>query len=456
MEGKIDTLSGPVILIVEDDLASAKLISASLKIEEFQTILAHTAENALNTLSTKSVDCVLLDLNLPDQHGLTVLENILAERPFCPVIIITGENDLKTGIVAMKKGAKDYLLKPLDMDEVVRTIERVLRESYFNKKEELEIRQSMFKKDHELVYGINSPLEQVLGKIHKLKDFDSTILITGESGTGKDLLAKFIQKYSKRCNFPFIQINCSALPESLLESELFGHEKGAFTGAVSRKEGIFSIADKGTLFLDEIGDMSLNMQAKILRVLQSGEIRRVGGSANLYVDVRIIAATNKNLKQEIAQGKFREDLYFRLNVISFEIPPLRERRDDVSLLSTHFLGVFNPRKPASLEPAAMNILKKYSWPGNVRELKNAIERLSLLSVHSSISPMDIKENLPLIFSFAQNDGDFKQSETLAKVEENHIFDILNKCKGNKSKAAKILGITVQTLYNKLKDYSRTT
>ena len=438
------------VLIADDDPSATKLLKLGIQNKKLHVDCVFSGKEAVDTVFLKDVDCVLLDLQMPDMNGMEALSKIKAEKPFCPVIITTGQNKVQMAVTAIKQGAYDYLIKPLDLENVRNVICRAVEQSTFLKKEAAQNLSRRLKEQDQIIFAPDSSLVPLLQLVKKIAPSDASVLLSGESGTGKELFARMIHEQSFRAHQSFIEVNCGAIPEELLESEFFGHEKGAFTGANERREGLFTIADKGTLFLDEIGELQMPMQVKLLRTLQSGEVRKVGSDQMLHVNIRIIAATSKNLENEIRSNHFREDLYYRLNVVNLVIPPLRERKQDIPKLISHFLKVLhvNTRPSRKFDLEAERLMQEHSWPGNVRELKNTVERLILISEKDVITQKDIEvdfhshQNTKL----QKNFGDM----SLEEVEHSHIQQILKNCQGNKTKAAQKLGITLQTLYNKLK------
>jgi len=381
----------PSILIVDDERSILQSLSGILSDEGFEVITATNGYEALKIIDKESPDLVMLDIWMQGIDGIETLKEIKKGNPFIQVIIITGHGTIETAIKATKLGAFDLLEKPLSIDKVIVTINKAL--SYRRLEEENRYLRTKIIEKHSLT-GSSPPILNLKKQIASAAPTDSWILITGENGTGKELVARSIHQLSSRADQPLVDINCAAVPEKIIESELFGHEKGAFLEATSKKRGRFELANKGTLFFDEISDMNLVTQAKLLRVLQEQEFQRLGGSRTLYVDVRIIAATNKDLKEEIKNSRFREDLYFRLNVIPITVPPLRERIADIPPLVETFLKEFseqNQTKPKTITPHALDRLMQYSWPGNVRELKNLVERLSIMVEKHSIEETDIPQ-----------------------------------------------------------------
>lgn len=383
-------------MVVDDDEGIRETLEAVLSEEGYQVAATGTGRGALELAREREFHLVLLDLRMPDMSGLEILPRMRSELPRAPIIIMTAYGTIKTAVEAVKQGAYDFVSKPFDLDEMRITIEKAL--AHERLKMENERLRTML--EDELVFqeivGRSSKMRAVFELIRKVMNHDVTVLIVGESGTGKELVARAIHYNSPRRAGPFLKLNCAALPDALLESELFGYEKGAFTGAQVRKPGRFELADGGTLFLDEIGNMSPSMQVKLLRVLQEKEFERVGGKGTVKVDVRILAATNSNLRSEVAKGTFREDLYYRLNVVQIHVPPLRERKEDIPLLVQHFIKEFNVslgKEFAGVSPQAMNHLTRYDWPGNVRELKNAIEAAMLLGEGPFIMPEHLPEEV---------------------------------------------------------------
>jgi two-component system, NtrC family, response regulator AtoC len=440
------------VCIVDDDRAIRESLQDILA-EEHEVDVAATAAEALRKLKGEQFDLIMLDLRLPDRDGLEVLQELFGMGIDTPVIVITAHGTSNTAIQAMQSGAFDYLIKPLDLDEVRITVERLFAHRQLASQVQ-ELQEALDSRNvHERVVGQSSPMQEVFKTIGRVANSDSTVLITGETGTGKELIADTIQANSRRRRGPFIKVNCAALPETLLESELFGHEKGAFTGAIDRRKGHFEMADKGTIFLDEIGEMSLNTQKKLLRILQQGEFQRVGGNATITVDVRVIAATNKDLEQEVAAGNFREDLFYRLNVIVINSPPLRERMDDLPILVAHFLEKYrynNNRVPSKISEEALQALMKYDFPGNVRELENIIERAVVLSQGRMIGPEHLILNEHMARDRIINISDRVRESTsltdiLLEAERIALEDSL-RINGNKLRdSAKRLGLSTEEL-----------
>ncbi len=444
------------ILVVDDDTAHARMLKILMTEWEYEIHLAEDGTVAVKMVKEQPFDMVLMDMKMVKMSGMEALQLIKTYNPSLPVIIMTAYSSVHTAVKALKIGAYDYLTKPLDFDKLKLTIERIF-ESIFLKteNEDLKIRldEKAFKHD---IIGKSPAICALLDTITMVAPTDANVLISGESGTGKELVASAIHYNSLRKHQTFVRINCAAITESLLESELFGHEKGSFTGADKKREGKFLKANKGSILLDEIGEMSLAMQAKLLRVIQEKEITPVGSDRNIKTDVRIIASTNKDLKKMSEQGSFRQDLYFRLNVVNVEIPPLRERNEDIPNLALHFLEIFskkNHRDIKGFAPEAMDAMIRYKWEGNVRELSNCVERAVVLARSDYITIDDL--------SFIQTEGmDNIESGAnlenikLSHIEEKAIISTLESAGGNKSEAARRLGITRKTLLKKLKQYGK--
>lgn len=381
-----------LVLIIDDEHNIRKSLEGILTDENYKVISEGSGEAGLMAFKEKSPNAVLLDIWLPDRDGIGILSDMVKFNKNIPVIMISGHSDIDTAIKTIKLGAYDFIEKPLSLDRVLITVDNAVKYNSINEKKI--ILANNFSGDFELI-GESDAVKSLKEKILKAAEADAPILITGENGTGKEMVAKALHFSGLRAEEPFIAINCAAIPEELIESEIFGYEKGAFTGANSKKRGKFELADGGSLFLDEIGDMSLRMQSKILRVLQDNKFQRVGGETDVEVSTRIIAATNKDLEKEMAAGRFRNDLFYRLNVIPFFIAPLRERRDDIALLIHYFIKKFNAARKFEINEHAMNILKSYDWPGNVRELKNIIERFSIFNSQGKITEKDVLNELKI-------------------------------------------------------------
>jgi two-component system response regulator HydG len=434
------------ILVVEDDRNLSLVLSRVLQKEGYQVAVANTVTEGKSLLAGGMPGLVLTDVYLPDGTGLEILESAKSLNGGIDVIVMTANATVESAIAAMKKGAHDYLLKPFQVDELVLHVKKIFeRRALISEnvylKEDLKSRYRFA----DLV-GSSTRMQELFDLMTKVKDSGSSVLIEGESGTGKELIARAIHFQGARSDKMFVPINCSAIPENLLESELFGHVKGAYTGATDNKKGLFEYADQGTLFLDEIGDLSRMLQAKLLRVLQDGRMRRVGEYREFEVDVRVLAATNKDLPKLIEKGDFREDLYFRLAVIPIRVPPLRERKEDIRLLAEHFVGKFAAGKDKEIRftREAMDLLADYHWPGNVRELKNLVERLAILKAGQTISPDDLPGEMTSMLSPAQTPSGSNYQDAKQKVLDDFnrqvIGTSLKENEGNVSKAAESLGM----------------
>ncbi|MCL4322699.1 MAG: sigma-54 dependent transcriptional regulator [Deltaproteobacteria bacterium] len=381
-----------LILIIDDEESIRKSLEGILADEGYKVVSEGSGEAGLKAFNEMSPNAVLLDIWLPDRDGVDILDNMVKANKNIPVIMISGHSDIDTAIKTIRMGAYDFIEKPLSLDRVLITVENAVK--YNSVSEKKTIIAGSLSGDFELI-GESDSIKFLKEKILKAAQAEAPVLITGENGTGKEMVARALHLSSLRKEEPFIAINCAAIPEELIESEIFGYEKGAFTGANSKKKGKFELADGGTIFLDEIGDMSLRMQSKILRVLQDNKFQRVGGETEIEVDTRVIAATNKDLEKEIAAGRFRSDLFYRLNVIPFFIPPLRQRREDIPLLVNYFVKSFSKAQVLKIDERAMNVLKSYDWPGNVRELKNIIERFSIFNLQDKITEEDVLNELKI-------------------------------------------------------------
>lgn len=450
------------LLIVEDERLQRELLQDFLVKKGYQLFLAESIETAKKLLQEKDINLVLLDWKLPDGDGLELLEFIKQNYPHIPVIMITAFASIEHAVISMKKGAYHYLAKPINLEELLLLVERALREfkltrEVFLLKERLRY---LAKADFADLKGIvaESPaMKRVLTLINKVAETHAPVLITGESGTGKEVIAKLIHELSPRSEGPFIKINCAAIPETLLEAELFGYEKGAFTGATHSKPGLFELAEGGTLFLDEIGEMPLSLQSKLLRVLQDNTFRRLGSLKELRINFRLIAATNRDLSRMIEEGTFREDLFWRLNVIPIHIPPLRERKEDILPLAQHFITKFSQKygkEVKGLSQEALQALLKHTFPGNVRELENRIERSIILAEGEVLTKEDLglgEESLRKE-SFVESLLRLPLEEAVELLEKHRIKEAMEKAKGVKVRAAELLGITERMLRYKLEKY----
>ncbi len=450
------------ILVVDDDDAHRGMLGMMLRSWGYEVAECRDGAEAVAAVHEHSYDAVLTDVRMAGMDGIAALKGILAYNPALPVILMTAYSSVETAVDALRLGAYDYLIKPLDFDALRETLQRAIDHSRCSV-ENRELRRQLSEASAgPEILGRSAAIEELRFIIATVAPTEATVLICGESGTGKELVARALHQASERASRPLVTVNCAALAENLLESELFGHEKGAFTGADRRREGRFVQADGGTLFLDEIGEMPLSLQAKLLRALQQGEVQRVGSDKPLTVDVRVIAATNRNLPEEVAARRFREDLYFRLNVISIDVPPLRARSDDIPLLAAHFLQRYAERNRKSIKgfsPQALDAMLRYDWPGNVRELENAVERATILCSGDLITlrelPVSVARAADAPLSAAQpaesGDGSLAGLK-LDDVERRAIEETLRQTGDNKSEAARRLGITRATLHNKLRKY----
>lgn len=432
------------ILVVDDDVSHCTILQALLRGWGYDVALAYSGRAALEQVREHVFDLVLCDVRMAEMDGIETLKEIKVLNPAIPVLIMTAFSSVETAVEALKTGALDYLIKPLDFDHLQTTLENALAYTREPASELPSVSASQFG-----MVGKSPAMQQLLSEIAMVAPSDATVLIHGDSGTGKELVARALHASSARSDKPLVTLNCAALNESLLESELFGHEKGAFTGADKRREGRFVEANGGTLFLDEIGDISPMMQVRLLRAIQEREVQRVGSNQTLSVDVRLIAATHRDLAEEVQAGRFRQDLYYRLNVVTIETPALRQRREDIPLLADHFLQRFAKRNRKAVKgftPRAMDLLIHYDWPGNIRELENAIERSVVLLTGEYISERELPlaiANQPLPFVAD------RAIQPLVEVEKEVILAALEKTGGNKTEAARQLGITRKTLLAKL-------
>ncbi len=446
-----------VVLIVDDDKNTRDGLQRALQ-RNYKILTAEHGDQALATLGHQKVDIVLSDVRMPGMDGIALLQRALALNPELIVILLTAYGNVETAVEAMKHGAYDFLMKPVNLDHLDLLVQRALR-SRDVECENMELRRQLEDKfGLEQIIGTSDAMRAVFETIHQAAPTQATILIQGESGTGKELVAHAIHQLSTRNRGPFVAVHCAALSASLLESELFGHEKGAFTGATGRREGRFERATGGTLFLDEISEIEKNVQVKLLRVLEERAFERVGGNSTVNVDIRLVAATNKNLKQLVSEDKFRDDLYFRLDVVSITLPPLRARRGDIPLLCNHFLKEFshaNGKQFDGITADAMSALTDYDWPGNVRELRNTIEKMVVLSRGTRLTardiPQEIRSNSSLLSKSDKNIG-IPAETSLADTERLLIVDALKKNNGNRTKAAEALGISRRTLHRKINEY----
>ncbi len=448
----------PRVLIIDDEPLMRISISDALKADEYYVKETGLGREGINLLKDNGFDIVITDLRLPDVDGIEVLKACKRHSAETMVILITAYGSVDTAVEAMKYGAYDYITKPFSMDEILLMVKRLIRlrdleEENLMLKEQVEGRYNF-----DGIIGKSEKMKEIFEKVKIVSQTDSTVLLLGESGTGKELIANAIHYNSPRKDGPFIKISCAAVPETLLEAELFGYERGAFTGAVKQKKGRFELANRGTIFLDEIGEMSISIQVKLLRVLQEKEFDRLGGTETLTSDVRIICATQRDLKKEVQKGNFREDLYYRLNVVPITLPPLRERKDDILLLANHFLKYYSElykKAVKNFSIDAKEALLKYPFPGNVRELENSVERAVVLGKGEDIQPLDLSEEMTgslggAIKTIHNIQGHDNLSRALKEFEKQYITRVLEETKGNKSLAAKLLGVSRKTLWEKCK------
>jgi len=444
-----------LVLIVDDDRSLCKVLRGLLENAGFEVLTAYNVDEAESILQSEDPDLIITDLKMPGKSGMELLAECRVRKPAMPVIMITAYGNIEDAVAAMKQGAYDFISKPFDEDELLNVAKKALNESQKNR----ELISAYFEEKYLLlpdIIGASPALQRVFHTVQKIALTDSTVLITGETGVGKELVARAIHLRSRRSEHPLIKVNCAAIPENLLESELFGYEKGAFTGAVTNKPGRFELADRGTIFLDEIGEMPLHLQTKLLAVLQDRAFERVGGMKTIKVDMRIISATNKDLQAAIHSGDFRSDLFYRLNVVPINIPPLRERKEDLTPLIEYFLRRFagkHQRQVPLVSPEVMAAFANYDWPGNIRELENALERMVLMSetdiLGLELVPEEMRGTEPTVPSSTLKE----KIDTVSHLTEKQmIIDALSKTNQNRTKAAELLGISRRTLQNKIKEY----
>jgi DNA-binding NtrC family response regulator len=443
------------ILVVDDDASLRRIIEFNLKKRSYKTITVESGEKALESLRKNDFCLLISDIKMAGMDGIQLMQKAREIKSDLPVIFITAFGTIEMAVEAMKLGAFDYITKPFDLEDFLHTVEKALEyhrlvDENIRLKHELKSRDSFSN-----IIGSSKAMQAVFGKIEKIANTDVTILISGESGTGKELIARALHQQSGRSDKPMVTVNCAAIPKDLLESELFGHVSGAFTGAVKNKTGKFELADGSTIFLDEIGDMSLELQAKLLRVLENRTIEPLGSNESIPVDIRVLAATNHNLQENIQSGKFREDLYYRLNVIPIHIPPLRERPEDIPLLVNHFLKEFAPERQVSIDRNAREIIKNYEWPGNVRELKNLIKRLVVLAEDDKIEAGNLPDEIIHKKEIKQQNHENGRPEnvSLEETEKRAILEALEKSGWNQTKAARLLEIPRHVLIYRIKKYN---
>jgi two-component system, NtrC family, response regulator HydG len=445
------------ILVVDDSCSQRRALEALLSREGYTVLIAASGDEALAHLEQHEVDVLLCDVSMPTMDGLAVLRHVQAHDPGIAAVMMSGHGDITTAVAAMKEGAYDCLVKPISGEDLLSTVQKTLAMRALYIENLVRKRQVYDQFARAKVIGSSPAWQRVCQMVKQIAPSQATVLLTGESGTGKELIAGLLHRLSSRAERPFIVLNAAAMPATLLEAELFGYEKGAFTGALQRKPGHFELADGGTLFLDEIGDMPVEVQAKLLRVLQDGTFKRLGGIHTLRANVRVIAATNKELSKEVAAERFRQDLYYRLNVITIHLPPLRERIQDVPLLAAHFLQKYareNHKAIVAIQQEAIEHLMKYNWPGNVRELENVIERAVVLAKGSVITLADLYlEEQPEKAPFNTNEYFVLPARsTLAQIKREAIIQALRYTDGNREATARLLNIGVATLYRRFKKY----
>jgi two-component system NtrC family response regulator len=447
----------PRVIVIDDDPDSLGSVAAALRRDGYAVHPFTDPREGLSYLSSDGADVVLTDLKMPGLSGMEVIGRVVAEHPGVSVVVLTAFGTVYNAVEAMRAGASDFLEKPVGIPQLRAAVFKAVKDREKNREIE-QLREEMGQRyGPEGIIAFSRTMEEVIRKIRLVAPTRMNVLIQGESGTGKELVARAIHALSPRRSKPFLPLNCAAIPESLLESELFGHEKGAFTGAVATRQGKLEAAEGGTLFLDEVGDMALSLQAKLLRAIEQKEVSRVGGSQVIRVDVRILAATNRDLKERVSEKAFREDLFYRLNVFSIVVPPLRDRREDIPRLADHFLqetGLENKAARKRLSPETLKVLLAYRWPGNVRELRNAMEVAALVAKREEIEPEDLPPEIPggAIPPSAVSPIPLPAPRTLDEVERDAIRAALKETKGNKKEAAKVLGIGIATLHRKVKEY----
>jgi len=440
------------VLFIDDDVTFSKVMRKELSRMGYSVVCVGKGETAIEELKKRNFDVIVLDIKMPGIGGLKTLKRIKKMEPEVEVIMLTGQATIESAVESMKIGAYDYITKPCRLNELDILLKKAYEKRELSKENVSLKRLATSKEQDKVMISQSDKMKPVFNLINKVAATDSTVFIQGESGTGKELIARDIHQKSKRNKHPFVAVNCDALQDTLLESELFGHVKGAFTGAHETRLGLYEVADKGTLFLDEVGELPTNVQAKMLRVMEAGEIRKLGDSKSIFVDTRIITATNKDLASEVKKGSFREDLYFRINIVNISLPPLRERKGDIPLLVERFLKTHKTHMTEKkICPDALERMMKYNWPGNIRELENLIENMVIIVDDEKIGvcnlPEEIREHV--------DTKDYKPDSelSLSDLEKQHIINTISNMNGNKTRVAEALGISIKTLYNKLKSYN---
>jgi two-component system response regulator HydG len=438
----------PLILLVDDDATFSNVFRRELSRMDFEVDYESDSNRVLQLLGERKYDVLLLDIFLPETDGMTILQSVKKSYAELPVIMLTGYATIDTAIESMKLGAFDYLSKPFRLDEVKVVIDKAIENRKLSESN-ARLREGLSERQYSKMIGKSKAMLDTITMIKKVAPSDSTVLLMGESGTGKELAARLIHRLSRRAEEPFVIVDCSTLHVNLVESELFGHEKGAYTGASKRKHGLFEVANGGSIFLDEIGEINTLTQSKLLRIIETGKFRRLGGTEGISVDVRVIAATNRNLGKMVADNLFREDLFYRINVFCIRIPPLRERKEDIVELANYFVEkrCHSMRQPKEFSDNAIIMMQGYDWPGNIRELENVVERALVLSETDVVGVDDLPLNIRGNFNFAARDKDFR---SLSQIEDEYIRFILDKCNGSQAQAAAVLGVDPKTLYRHLR------
>ncbi|MFN3396567.1 MAG: sigma-54-dependent transcriptional regulator, partial [Thermodesulfovibrionales bacterium] len=410
-------------------------------------------ESAIKILEKEDIDTIITDLKMPDKDGMDLFDYVKNNTPDIPVIFLTAYGTVDSAVKAITEGAFYYFIKPPDYNKLKGILARAI-EQRFLKKEISELRKKLYNNRQHRIIGTTPQIRKIFEIIEAVKDTDSSVLIHGETGTGKELIARALHYSSRRDSLPFITVNCAAIPKELMEAELFGYEKGAFTGAITQRKGKIEEVEGGTLFLDEIGELELSLQAKLLRVIQERELERIGNNKKIKVNFRLISSTNRELRKEVKEGRFREDLYYRINVVDIKVPPLRERREDIPLLAMEFVKEFNERegKNVNLSDEVMRAFQRYHWPGNVRQLRNVIERSVVMSRRDILNLIDLPEEFHIIVCNEEEAIESNVVKTIKELERDAIIEALRKCKGNKSKASKILGISRKAFYKRLEEF----